>query len=190
MHTAVVFWSGGKDAFLAYREIENQYERIYLLVTYDNTRNTVPLQEIHMSHIRKQTSFLDLPLLETPLPPSCPNDEYVNSIANTLENARLTTCDLIFGDLHIDEIRQWRQSVFQPSGFTCRFPIWNMDYDTLFNRLFSYNISIRLTHVDPRFEHIIQPGTLYNRQFIKELPEEIDAMGEFGEFHTRIEFEH
>ncbi len=189
MHTAVVFWSGGKDAFLAYREIENQYEHIYLLVTYDNTRNTVPLQEIDMSHIRKQALFLDHPLLTTPLPPSCPNDKYVNSIAGTLENAGLTRCDLIFGDLHIDDIRQWRQTVFQPLGFTCRFPIWSMDYDYLFDRLFSENITVRLTHVDLRFKHIIEPGTLFNRQFINTLPEEIDPMGEFGEFHTRVEFE-
>ena len=186
--SGILFWSGGKDAYLALKQIRNQYSDVHLLVTYDEQSDTVPFQQIPVAHLRRQAGHLRLPLIEVPLPPECPNDLYVDSITQAIDDFTPEETDLIFGDLHIEDIRKWRESVFQPLGFNCRFPVWQMPYDSLFNQLFDGEVSITITSADPSYQNLIKPGSLFTREFINQLPAEIDAMGEHGEFHTRLDF--
>ena len=186
--TGILFWSGGKDAYLALKQIRNQYSTLYLLVTYDEQSDTVPFQQIPVSHLRRQAGHLHLPLIEVPLPPQCPNDQYVEAIIRALRDVTPEQTDLIFGDLHIEDIKSWRESVFQPLGFTCRFPVWRVPYESLFNQLFEDNIVITITSVDKACQSRIEPGARFDRDFISQLPADIDAMGEHGEFHTRLDF--
>ena len=47
-------------------------------------------------------------------------------------------------------------------------------------------VEIRISAVMDKYSDLIKPGTLFNRRFAESLPEEIDKMGESGEFHTEI----
>ena len=72
----ILFWSGGKDAYLAlhfFRESHPEAD-LKLLTTYDESDDTVPHQNIPLSAIKDQADHLDLELVSVALPTNCPND--------------------------------------------------------------------------------------------------------------------
>lgn len=184
----VLFWSGGKDAWLALQEIRDLYPSLHLLVTYDVTRWVVPIQEVPLAAIVKQADKLGLPLISLPLPPASDNTTYIRAITATLRQHHLNHSDLIFGDLHIEEIRKWREETFEKQGYSCRFPIWKKPYELLFDQLFIPNISIEISSVDEPYRDYLHPGMPFTRELVSQLPSHIDPMGENGEFHTLVRF--
>ncbi len=105
----VLFWSGGKDSFLALRKRANRHlcstENIVLLTTFDMTTRVVAHQEVPLSCIVRQAKHLDLDLIGVPLHPGL---EYSKQIAAGLAAIKGTPHSLVFGDLHLTHIRQWR----------------------------------------------------------------------------------
>lgn len=175
----ILFWSGGKDSFLAFDAIRD--EAPDLLTSYDPATGLVPHQEIAVDHIRAQAAALGRRLIEVPLPQPCPNDRYIAAIEAALGEAR----DLVFGDLHLADIRAWREASF-PSR-RCRFPLWQVPYDRLLGRLWDLGQSITVSGVRADLRSCIALGARYDASFVAALPPEIDAMGERGEFHTRVD---
>ena len=175
----VLFWSGGKDSFLAFDAIRG--EAPVLLTSYDPATGVVPHQEIAIDHIRAQATALGRPLIEVPLAQPCPNDRYIAAIEAALGEA----CELVFGDLHLADIRAWREASF-PSH-RCRFPLWQLPYDRLLSRLWHLDRRITVSGVRADLRPCIAVGARYDAAFVKALPPELDAMGERGEFHTMVD---
>ena len=189
----ILFWSGGKDAYLAlefYRQ-EHPQKQIQLLTTYDQSNETVPHQQIPFPHIQTQANHLGLDRISVPLPAECPNDRYLEKISAQFEQLDEPVENLIFGDWHLQDIRNWRKNAFDEMGYACRFPIWQKDLHELLGVLFLKPIAIEISAVKDQFRDIIRVGEVYNRdivQQIQHLSEDIDPMGENGEFHTKVTF--
>ncbi len=186
----VLFWSGGKDAYLAHEFYRRQYpdRKLKLLTTFDDDRQLVPHQQIPVENIQKQAGALDLELILVPLPSECPNDIYLNNVGNALKNQDTGVEHLVFGDWHLQDIKEWREQQFEPMGYNCLFPIWEKSLHDLLPVLLLKPIEVKITSVDDDYRKYIRPGELYNQRFIQQLPEEIDPMGENGEFHTEVIF--
>ena len=182
-----LFWSGGKDACLAllYHRDKTGSEPI-LVTTFDEQTQQVPHQKIPVARIRQQAIDLGLMLYTIPLSYPASNHEYLSAIQQNLKQLPFSVNTLIFGDLHLQDIRDWREKEFGAMGYDLLFPIWQKPYDELFDRLERDNITIRISAVMNEFSDLIQPGQIFNRAFAESLPEEIDKMGENGEFHTEI----
>ncbi len=106
----VLFWSGGKDSFLALRKRAKQFcstENIVLLTTFDAVTRVVAHQEVPLSCIVQQAKHLDLDLMGVPLHPGM---EYSKQIASGLAAIKGVPHALVFGDLHLMHIRQWREN--------------------------------------------------------------------------------
>lgn len=189
----ILFWSGGKDAYLALHFYRQQYPdtELRLLTTYEKSSNVVPHQQIEMSHIRKQASNLDLSLITVPLPADCPNDRYLKEIKQTLSEQDESIRYLIFGDWHLQDIRQWREKVFGEMGYECLFPIWEKNIHDLLPVLQFQPVEVKISSVQKKYESLIKVGETFNQSLViqlRHLPEEIDPMGENGEFHTKVIF--
>lgn len=186
----VLFWSGGKDSFLALRYYMDYSEiEPVLLTTYDDENGLIPHQNIPIARIRAQALFLKLTLFTVPLSHPVPNEEYVSMINKALQNIPYGINRVVFGDLHLQEIRTWREEQFKQMGFKTMFPIWNKPYQELIDRLQTENIPVVISGVAEDYKEIIHLGDIFNRDFIKKLPTHIDPMGEKGEFHTEVLFD-
>lgn len=189
----ILFWSGGKDAYLAlqfYRE-EHPRAKIMLLTTYDETDDVVPHQRIKMEDIRKQAASLGLELIAVALPPDCPNEVYLERVQKALEDIGDPIEHLIFGDWYLEDIRQWREKVFGDMGYECAFPIWKKSIHELLPVLLLKPITVEISAVKEEFQSLIRVGETFNQAFVSQLqhlPEDIDPMGEKGEFHTKVIF--
>ncbi|HKJ44222.1 MAG TPA: hypothetical protein VJ991_00215 [Balneolales bacterium] len=185
--TDILFWSGGKDAYLAllyHQKISSN--RCVLLTTYEESNNTVPFQNISIDTIREQSEYLELNLLSVPLPPNCPNEIYIEKVTQSLQLARDKINALIFGDLWIEDIRIWREKTF--SDYNCHFPLWEKSYADLLNTLWNTSTDIYITNIMEGYDEYINTGDSYDQTFVDNLPRFIDPMGEKGEFHTKVVF--
>jgi len=103
----VLFWSGGKDSYLAFLEWQKQSRPDPVLITtYDDETGIVPYQEIPISRIQRQALHLDLPLITIPLSYPVDNQSYLSALKIEFTAAPFFVKDLIFGDLHLKDIRQ------------------------------------------------------------------------------------
>ncbi len=117
----VLFWSGGKDSFLTLRKRAKQLcstENIVLLTTFDTMTRVVAHQEVPLSCIVKQAKHLNLDLMGVPLHPGI---EYSKQIAAGLAAIKGKPRVLLFGDLHLMHIRQWREDNLSST----RVPLYN-----------------------------------------------------------------
>lgn len=189
----ILFWSGGKDAYLAlhfYREF-NPEATIQLLTTYDEEDEIVPHQNVRLEHIKKQAADLGLEITTVPLPPECPNDIYLERVEKALQDIDEPIDHLIFGDWYLQDIREWREKVFNRMGYDCLFPIWKKSIHDLLPVLLFEPVEIEISAVKEEFQDLIRVGETFDQSLVTQLqhlPDDIDPMGEKGEFHTKVIF--
>jgi len=190
----VLFWSGGKDSYLSYRYLEKEFKNnprdIVLLTTFDAVTRVVAHQEVAFSKIEDQSSWLQCPLLAVPL---FTGMDYVNRISLSLETLgrHYNIKRLVFGDLHLENIRNWRETSFEPLvkqfGVSLYFPIWQEPYDVLRAELENSGVDIKITAVrEAVLNGQVQVGDSFCSDLIDALPSEVDDFGENGEFHTYV----
>ncbi|KAL4146619.1 hypothetical protein PRNP1_012483 [Phytophthora ramorum] len=225
----VVFWSGGKDSFLALSALYETYAaeqkpmpRVVLLTTIDPETNVVPIQNISAQTIAAQAEALELPLclvavglgdaytsaLRSALADIPGQIKRVKKGSKTHEQTKETpiVSSLVFGDLHLEDIRAWREQTFG-RDFKLRFPVWKKDYEAellpaLTRLCTKTGAKIYFSNVDE--ERLTssrsngaewQVGQEYDWKRVQERnkavagdAEQVDLMGECGEFHTCVKF--
>lgn len=183
----ILFWSGGKDSYLALEFYRREYdEDPVLLTTYDKESDTVPVQNIPIKNIRKQAAELELELILVPLPTDCPNEQYLAALDETFSGLDEQPEHLVFGDWQNEEIRQWREKVFGERGYTCIFPIWRKSIHQLLPVLLLTPVKVHISAVAPEYQAYLRIGEPYDQRLVSQLPSGIDPMGENGEFHTEV----
>ncbi|NGP88556.1 hypothetical protein [Fodinibius halophilus] len=187
----ILFWSGGKDAYLAlhFYQQEHPDNKIILLTTFNKSNDTVPHQNISLDIIKAQADKLDLELITVPLPSHCSNEQYLESLQETFNNIEEPIENLIFGDWYLDDIRQWREEVFEKMGYNCRFPIWKKDINELLTVLLLKPVKVEISAVKEEYQSLIRVGEPFNQAFVNQISrfsEDIDPFGEQGEFHTQV----
>jgi ATP-binding cassette subfamily B (MDR/TAP) protein 1 len=194
----ILFFSGGKDSFLALRALIRetcQAQQIHplfsiiLLTTFDAPSRIVAHQDIPIANIVRQAEHLGLPLLGVPLHRQS-SVSYKDRISQALKVVEKKTTGkisaLVFGDLHLQDIRKWREDQLACLGVPTEYPLWKMDYTELMDDLEASGISCVLSAVtNPDAGKV---GDVFDRTMMKRVMiASIDGFGENGEFHTQAE---
>ena len=92
---------------------------------------------------------------------------------------------LVFGDLHLEYIRSWREkeldSLMKEYNFTLHFPLWNLDYDILLQELQTSNLQCRISAIaNTECKKKISIGDVFDTDLIQKLPSGVDQFGENG----------
>ena len=186
----VLFWSGGKDSLLTLFQLMEENRNIVLLTSYGALTRRVSIQNIDIKNIAKQSEFLQVPLCLVPL---YPNTDYQHSVQEALDLVARQTgrriSRLVFGDLHLQDIRQWRVNTW--SGYAVYTPLFNVPYDVLLPRLWEIqsklNLEITLSTDVLIGDEILKEGAPYDRTLVSKLTRHgLDAMLENGEGHTLV----
>ncbi|MBU3629664.1 DUF5522 domain-containing protein [Polynucleobacter sp. AP-Melu-500A-A1] len=186
----ILFWSGGKDSFLALASLLQEKREVVLLTSFGALTSRVSIQNIHIKNIAKQSEFLKLPLCLVPL---FPNTDYKASIQDALAlisaQTGATIERLVFGDLHLQSIRQWRIDTWPE--YEIYTPLFNVSYEILLDRLWQLqkemHLSITLSTDLILPKKTLEVGTAYTELLVEQLKSNnIDAMLENGEAHTLV----
>jgi len=184
----VLSWSCGKDSAWTLHRLQQQgeYEIVGLLTTFNEEFGRSAMHGVRRELVQAQARAAELPLHEVDLPWPCSNDIY--------EEAMLDACGTVhqqwdvslmaFGDLFLEDVRQYREKFMDKTDFKTIFPLWDEPTDMLAEEMIDGDLCARITCMDPKKLSKDFAGRHFDKDFLKDLPETIDPCGEYGEFHT------
>lgn len=182
-------WSSGKDSAWTLHVLREvmKAEVVGLLTTLNEAADRVAMHAVRRELVEMQAEAVGLPLWPVFLPWPCSNTEYEQRVAVALEFARgqgVTHC--AFGDLFLEDIRDYRIRLLSGTGIEPVFPLWCSPAQTrrLAEQMLSGGLRAVLTCVDPGQLDDAFAGRVYDERLLAELPAEVDPCGEKGEFHT------
>ena len=184
---ALISWSSGKDCAWALHRMQQagDYELVGLLTTINEHFDRVAMHGTREALLRAQADALGLPLWPVPLPWPCSNEIYQQRMASALEQARASgITHIIFGDLHLADVRAYREASLEDTGITPVFPLWGEDTTRLARDMIEGGLRATLVCVDPKQVAAELAGREFDAGLLDSLPENVDACGENGEFHT------
>lgn len=182
-------WSSGKDsAWLLHCLGQSaEFELAGLLTSYSADSQRVPQHEVRMPIVERQALAAGLPLTALPLPSSCPNSEYEKRMRSTLASARQKGIEaLAYGDLHLAEIRRYREALHRSSGVAALFPLWGRETGKLVRDMLDAGLRAIITTVDLSRLPQKLAGKELTHDLLDSLPGGVDPCGENGEFHTCV----
>ena len=187
--SVVVSWSSGKDCAFALHQVktEGQFEVVGLLTTLNQENDRVAMHGVRKELLEMQMDALGLPAEMVMLPMPCDNETYRQLIGDTVETLRgRGVQQVVFGDLFLEDIRQYREEQMQGSGLAPLFPLWLRDTGQLSREMVESGLRAVVTCVDQRALSAEYVGRQYDHAFLDELPSGVDPCGENGEFHTLV----
>jgi uncharacterized protein (TIGR00290 family) len=184
---AWVSWSSGKDAAFALGAVGASLDVVGLLTTVDAAGGRVPVHGVAHELVRAQARALGLPLHVVELPWPCPNEVYESRTADALAGAhRDGVTRLVFGDLHLRDVRDYRERSLAGSPIAPSFPLWGRPTAALAAQMVQNGLRAVITSVDPAQAPGELAGRWFDAQLLADLPPGVDPCGERGEFHTFV----
>jgi len=186
---AFVSWSGGKDCCLAcYQAIASGLKIRYLanMLTEDGTHSRT--HGLSAEVLRSQSQAIGIPLFQG----KATWDTYENEFKKMLGSLkRKGICDGVFGDIDLDEHREWVERVCRTVNITPHLPLWGKEQDEILRYFISlgFEAVVIATKADLLGEEWL--GKTIDIDFIDQLTElqktkNITPCGEAGEYHTLV----
>ncbi len=187
MTRCLASFSSGKDSawMIHVLRARGDVEIGALVTTVNSAVDRVAMHAVRRRLVEAQAEALGLPIWIVPIPSPCPNDVYERAMAAVVERAVAEGyTEMAFGDLFLEDIRQYRESRLAGTGLTPRFPLFGADTAALAREMIDRGLKARLTCVDPRALDRRFVGRDFDTALLAELPATVDPCGERGEFHS------
>jgi uncharacterized protein (TIGR00290 family) len=189
MKRVLLSWSSGKDSAWTLHVLRQEpgVEVVGLLTTFNEAADRVAMHAVRRVLVEAQARATELPLRPVLLPWPCSNDVYEARMEEAIKRARQDgVTHIAFGDLFLEDIRDYRERKLAGTGIEPLFPIWTTQNDTprLAREMLAAGLQAALTCVDPKQLDARFVGRWFDADFLAELPAGVDPCGERGEFHT------
>jgi len=173
---------------------------VTLLTTFDLASGDIPEQNIPLSEVFEQARALNLDVCVVPSGEG--KDGYWTSVldglsvvARSMNVSDPRRMRLFFGDLHLEDIRSWRENKFKEANYRCSFPLFNTPYPDLAAAMFGP--SAQRLGARYFFSAVNNPGVgfkvgdeitmeVMEQHLMKS--EKVDPFGESGEYHSVVRF--
>ncbi len=178
-----VSWSGGKDSCLAlHSAVRTDFKIEFLFSMFDEDGIRSRGHGLRKEIIEAQSKALGIPIIYG----NASWEDYEDEFKRVMKNLKEKGIEGgIFGDIDLQEHRDWVERVCGEVGLNAFEPLWNQKYETLLNEFIKSGfeaiiVSIKTNQIDESW--IGQP---LNQEFVEYLKKQnIDLCGENGEYHT------
>jgi diphthamide synthase (EF-2-diphthine--ammonia ligase) len=137
--------------------------------------------------VEQQAQRIGAPLWAIDLPWPCSNAEYEEIMRGVLQRAvDQGIAAVAFGDLFLQDIRDYRERQMAGTGLEALFPVWGLPTHQLARDMIAAGVRAKLTCVDPKKLDRSYAGRDFDLALLESLPVGIDPCGENGEFHTFV----
>jgi uncharacterized protein (TIGR00290 family) len=135
--------------------------------------------------LEMQAASVGLSLEVFYISPSATNEEYERSMGEVLARfQREGVTGVAFGDIFLDDLRQYREEKLARIGMKGIFPLWKRDTAGLVREFIDRGYKAVITCADSRLLSRDYAGKYIDGAFLKTLPPGIDPAGERGEYHS------
>lgn len=179
-------WSGGKDSAHALRRALDRGLRVtHLFNIFEASSGRVRFHGVPRELIAVQAEAVGLDLVQVPASPG----DFEEAFRRVLDRlADLGMAGVVFGNVHLEDIREWYESRTTARGFEHVEPLWDEDPAALARAVpaLGYRalvVSVNLELGDPAWL-----GREFDEALVAEIAarEGIDPCGERGEYHTFV----
>lgn len=189
MPKILLSWSGGKDSAFTLQALRQDlhYQVAALLTTVTEDYDRISMHGVRRALLEAQAASLGLPLEIIWISKNASNDEYEAHMGAALSKYQSAGVNTVaFGDIFLEDLRQYREQNLARQGLQALFPLWKSDTRELPHSFIAAGFKAITTCVDTQILDQKFTGRQYDAQFLAELPPGIDPCGENGEFHTFV----
>ncbi|GAC1599445.1 MAG: diphthine--ammonia ligase [Chitinophagaceae bacterium] len=183
---AIFSWSGGKDSCYALHKIqeEGMYDVKYLLSTINGNYKRLSMHGVREELIEAQADSIGIPLLKAYVYEAS-NAEYEKQMKERLLQAKAENIKhVIFGDIFLEDLRQYREQKMAALDMHCVFPIWKTNTQWMVKDFIKKGFKTIVCCINDGYLDEYWCGRTIDERFVNELPPAVDACGENGEFHS------
>ncbi len=179
-----VAWSGGKDSLHALHRAERQGYRItHLFNIHESSTGRVRFHGVRRRLIEAQAEALELELIQEGSGP----EDFEAAFGRVLDRLKeIGLRGVVFGNIHLEEIREWYERRTRARGFDHLEPLWDGDPLRLVRGFLALGyrclvVSIDLSCGDPDWL-----GRELSSDLVRRIVRrgDVDPCGERGEYHT------
>ena len=180
-------WSTGKDSALAlyYLLQDDRYEVARLVTTVNSYYNRISMHGLSRTLLERQVRAIGIPLITIELPKQPSMEEYENAMRENLQQLRSEGFSIAaFGDIFLEDLREYREKQLERVGFRACFPIWKSNTRELIRQFIEMGFRAIVVSIDAQLLDASFAGREIDSQFPDDLPPGVDPCGENGEFHA------
>ncbi len=188
----VLSWSGGKDSAVALHEIRKsrKYEIVSLLTSVADEYRRISHHGVREELVEQQAEAIGVPLHKVYLPADsshpCTNEVYEELMEQVLlKYKEAGVLKVAFGDIFLEDLREYRERNLAKVGMTGVFPIWHRDTAELVQTAIRMGFKAYLSCVEGKLGRAFV-GRAFDENLIRDLPEGVDPCGEYGEYHSFV----
>lgn len=182
-------WSSGKDSAWSLHVLRQRphVDVVGLFTTVNEKAQRVTMHAVRLELLQRQALATGLPLRVIRIPHPCSEEQY-QAIMGEFVKAALDeeVAQMAFGDLFLQDVRDYREERLRKTGITPIFPLWNTPTARLAKEMLSNGLRAIVTCVDPKSLPASFAGRAFDQAMLAELPLNVDPCGEYGEFHTCV----
>ncbi len=195
-----LLWSGGKDSALALHHARREHPdlRIDRLVTcLSEAFDRVSMHGVRRQLMEDQAAALGLPVefvsIPSPLDTTTPgpgtsfppNDVYAAAMLAALNRLKSEGVEVVvFGDIFLEDLRAYRETLLAAAGLEGRYPLWDRDTAGLYDEFVALGFRAITVCVDSTRLTEQHLGRELDAAFRDSLPPGVDVCGERGEYHS------
>jgi uncharacterized protein (TIGR00290 family) len=178
-------WSGGKDSSLAlYRAMDRGWTPGFLLTMLDESGERSRSHGLPLALVESQAASIGIQLVTR----SASWEGYEEAFTSALVEMKKSGVAMgVFGDIDIDEHRQWVERVCGNAGVQPVMPLWKAERESLTGELLDAGFEATIVVVkDDKLDKGFL-GRVLSRDVLAEVHESgVDMSGEGGEYHTIV----
>jgi diphthine-ammonia ligase len=180
-------FSGGKDSTLALdRARRDGLDVAYLFNIFEGVSGRVRFHGTRAPLIAAQAASLGIPLLQESTHPA----DYEGVFLRVLDRLRAERIGgIIFGNIHLADIRSWYEERVTARGFQHVEPLWLTSGVELLHEFVARGYSARIVSIDLARTPPAWLGRIIDTDFVEAVlaHPSIDSCGERGEYHSFVE---
>jgi uncharacterized protein (TIGR00290 family) len=155
-------------------------------VINEETRR-VGLHGVHESLIQAQADAMGLKLVKLYLPSSEDHTAYEKLMLSFYSQCAAEQIDaVVFGDIFLEDLKNYREKMLQVSGVKGIFPLWRMKSKQVTEGFLDAGFKTVLCSANAKYFQPQDLGVTLTREFVNTFSEDVDPAGENGEFHSFV----
>ncbi|HUV56289.1 MAG TPA: diphthine--ammonia ligase [Dehalococcoidales bacterium] len=187
----VASWSGGKDGcFACFKALEQGYEVSHLVNFISREFRRVSFHGTKAHLIQRQAQAIGIPLAQYTVPPDMSlYEQTFKKAVSVLKRSGVE--GMVFGDIYLDEHRDWIERVCGELGITPILPLWDMTPEHVLNDFVEAGFEAIVVSARANIFDREWLGRKIDRSFLVDIKnlqqkKELDICGESGEYHTFV----
>lgn len=180
-------WSSGKDSALALHYLlqDKRYSVEYLLTVLNEQQDRVSMHGVRNELLQQQLDAIEIPYGKVFLPEQADNGVYEKIMSEKVHQLRSEGFEYAaFGDIFLEDLRKYREQQLQKVNIQTVFPLWKRNTRELIDEFIDSGFKTIVVSINGQFLDESFVGRVIDRDFINDLPANVDPCGENGEFHT------